>query len=193
MANGFSPDRGGWVGGEEVYVEVDAINAEFEHVNGRPPNPDEEAFAYDTHEEMAADPRVVAYALEKLRAVERRSLEAMADEERHRYLSVGSAKKSVYEEKRRQADLIRANPGLDVNDDRWGWAYDRAARLHGTPVDEAKLNLVADEWLARYEAWRAEGRIIERVYEETLDALEAATTVGEIEAVMAGVEWAPSG
>lgn len=141
-------------------------------------------------EAYAASPEYRAAALAQAKTVASEAVNAQAAAERAKYRTPYMAE--TYTQKQRDVDTWKGGGKL-VTD--IPYAARRAARRNGIPRDEldrlthAQLQEAIDEYEAAIAALRVVDLDIEDVREQAKEAIKAAATVEEVEAIVAGLSW----
>lgn len=129
--------------------------------------------------------------LEDVRATAIERVDAQAEGERSRWITMESGQALICEAKRREAEAwaIAISPRTLAG---YPFMRGRAARLNGVPeadATEAQMQAVADEWLAKSAAWRDAGIAIEAVREQAKEDIAAAPDAAAVHAVLEGLAW----
>lgn len=176
--------------GEYRYIERNLIEApDGSKFREHPDNP---IWASDEFQRAMIDgdvvlvPFVPDIVAERAKAIAQ--IEGEAEQARLRYVTAGSAKAMVYREQYAEAKEIKAKiaKGETPAPADYVLAAGRGA------LKALTLEQVADEWVAKGEAWKLAARAIDDAAETAKDAIAAAVDVAEIVAILNGTKWPTS-
>lgn len=122
-----------------------------------------------------------------VRAAARQQLVEDSESARQRFMTSGDLKSAVYRQKQEEASAWQVVVAASGTPNPTDYPFLRARALRLDP-ENPDYQAVADEWNARAAVWLVIGPQIEDLYEAAIEAVDAAASVGAIEAALQ-VSW----